>query len=146
MRLDLNQFNGETLMNRYRLAALLLMMVCVPGLATNKKRVDISDLAGEWSGTSLCQVKPSPCHDEQVVFRLSNAKKDKIQLQAGKIIDGKAVTMGVDDWSYDSTSQALTLEIARGTWKLIVDGDEMNGTLMTRDNVVFRKVHVHRSK
>ena len=133
-------------MNRYRLAALLLMMVCVPGLATNKKRVDISDLAGEWSGTSLCQVKPSPCHDEQVVFRLSNAKKDKIQLQAGKIIDGKAVTMGLDDWSYDSASQELTLEIPRGAWKLIVDGDEMNGTLMTRDNVVFRKVHVHRSK
>ena len=146
MRLDLKQFNGETLMNRYGLAALLLMMVCVPGLATNKKRVEISDLAGEWSGTSLCQVKLSPCHDEQVVFRLSNAKKDKIQLQADKIIDGKAVTMGVDDWSYDSTSQALTLEIARGTWKLIVDGDEMNGTLITRDNLVFRKVHVHRSK
>jgi len=77
---------------------------------------------------------------------LSHPEKDKIRLQADKIVDGKAVTMGVEDWFYDSASQVLIWEMPRGTWKLTVDGDEMNGTLITRDNVVFRKVHLHRSK
>ena len=133
-------------MYRCMLAAVLLILICESGFAAEKKRVGIGGLVGEWSGTSLCQVKPSPCHDEEVVFRLSHPEKDKIRLQADKIVDGKAVTTGVDDWFYDSASQVLIWEIPRGTWKLTVDGDEINGTLITRDNVVFRKVHLHRSK
>ena len=133
-------------MNRYAFSGLLLMLTCVTGVSAGKKRVAIADLVGDWSGTSLCQVKPSPCHDEQVVLRLSHPQQEKIRVQGDKIVDGKAVTMGVDDWSYDAISQALICDIPRGTWKLIVDGDEMNGTLITRDNVLLRKVHLHRSK
>jgi|1186.fasta_scaffold100866_2 hypothetical protein len=133
-------------MNRYAFPSLLLMLMCGTGVWAEKKPVAIADLVGDWSGTSFCQVKPSPCHDEQVVFRFSHPEGEKIRVQGDKIVDGKAVTMGVDDWSYDATSQALTYEIPRGTWKLIVDGDEMNGTLITHDNVLFRKVHVHRLK
>jgi hypothetical protein len=28
-------------------------------------------VAGTWEGTSLCQIKPSPCHDEHVVYRFA---------------------------------------------------------------------------
>ena len=134
-------------MNRYASSGLLLMLICGIAVAESKKKPSaIADLVGDWSGTSLCQVKPSPCNDEQVVLRLSHPQQEKIHVQGDKIVDGKAVTMGVDDWSYDAISQTLIYEIPRGTWKLIVDGDEMNGTLITRDNVLLRKVHVHRSK
>lgn len=133
-------------MNRNVSVCLLLMLTSVAGVAEEKKHANIANLVGDWSGTSLCQVRPSPCNDEQVVFRLSHPQTNRIYLQADKIVDGKPVTMGAGDWSYDSVSQALTWEIPRGTWKLVVAGDEMNGTLVTRDNVVFRKIHLHRSK
>lgn len=133
-------------MNRNLFVGLLLMLTFVAGVAAEKKDTTVANLVGDWSGTSLCQVRPSACNDEQVVFRLSHPQNNKIRLQADKIVDGKSVTMGVSDWSYDSASQALTWEIPRGTWKLVVTGDEMNGTLTTRDNVVFRKIHLHRSK
>ena len=34
-------------------------------------------IEGAWRGSSICQVKNSPCHDEQVVFHISKdgAKK-----------------------------------------------------------------------
>ena len=133
-------------MNRYAFSGLLLMLMCGTGVSAEKKRVAIADLVGDWNGTSLCQVKSSPCHDEQVVFRLSHPQQEKIRVQADKIVDGKAVTMGPDDWPFDALSQALIYEIPSGTWKLIVQGNEMNGTLITRDNVLFRKVHLDRSK
>ena len=133
-------------MNRSLSMCLLVTLTFVVAARAEKKHVNAADLVGDWSGTSLCQVRPSPCNDEQVVFRLSHPQNNRIYLQADKIVDGKSVTMGAGDWSYDSASQALTWEIPRGTWKLVVAGDEMNGTLVTRDNVLFRKIHLHRSK
>ena len=32
-------------------------------------------LIGTWKGTSLCQIKSYPCHDEQVVHHISKADK-----------------------------------------------------------------------
>lgn len=106
----------------------------------------VSDLVGTWTGTSLCQVRPSPCHDEDVVFRFSKPHEDKITIQADKIVDGKPVTMGVSEWTYKKSDQALTWEMPRGKWKLVVNGDTIDGTLVVPDNVVFRKIHLKKSK
>jgi hypothetical protein len=106
----------------------------------------ISDLVGDWAGTSMCQVKPSPCHDEKVVFRFSKPHEDKVSVQADKIVDGKPVTMGVGEWTYDKSAGTLTWHIPRGDWKLIVSDTTMDGTLIVPDNVVFRKIHLKKSK
>ncbi|HKR32661.1 MAG TPA: hypothetical protein VJT08_19425 [Terriglobales bacterium] len=106
----------------------------------------ISDLVGNWTGTSLCQVRPSPCHDEDVVFRFSKPHEDKITVQADKIVDGKAVTMGASEWTYQKSNQTLTWEMPRGIWKVIVNGDTIDGTLVVPDSVVFRKIHLKKSK
>lgn len=119
--------------------------VCANATA-DQKAPELSDLVGDWSGTSLCQVKPSACHDENVVYHLSNPHDDKITIQADKIVDGKPMTMGTGDWTYQKSARALTFEIPRGTWKLIVSGDTMDGTLTETDGTVFRKVHLSRSK
>lgn len=124
------------------LAGLLLFVLQAPTSSGPR----ISALVGDWSGTSLCQVEPSSCHDENVVFRVSNPHEDKITIQADKIVDGKALTMGVGEWTYDQSTGALTWHIPRGDWKLIVDDNTMDGTLIVPDNVVFRKVHLKRSK
>lgn len=107
---------------------------------------EISDLVGDWSGTSLCQVKPSPCHDENVIFRFSKPHEDNITVQADKIVDGKAVTMGIGEWTYDKSTGTLRWQIPRGDWKLIVNDNAMDGTLIVPDNVVFRKIHLKKSK
>jgi hypothetical protein len=54
--------------------------------------------------------------------------------------------MGVGDWTYDRVARALTWEIPRGTWKLVVEGNAMNGTLVVPENVVFRRIHLTKSK
>lgn len=121
------------------LAAIASVAVSASDAPTTK------DLVGNWAGTSLCQVKPSPCHDENVVFRLSRPQADKVTIQADKIVDGKPVMMGTSEWKYDTSTQALIWEMSSRVWKLVVRGDEMNGTL-TDGNVVFRKIHLHRLK
>lgn len=126
------------------LPALIILSFQASGRAFSAPQ--ISDLAGNWTGTSLCQVRPSPCHDENVVFRFSKPQGDKISVQADKLVDGKAVTMGVSEWTYDKSSGKLIWEMPRGTWKLVVDGDTIDGTLIVPNNVVFRKIHLNRSK
>ena len=107
---------------------------------------NIADLIGDWSGSSLCQVKQSACHDENVIFRFSHPHEDKITVQADKIVDGKPVTMGVGEWTYDAAAHCLSWQIPRGTWKLVVEGNVMNGTLIVPENVVFRRIHLTRLK
>ena len=124
------------------LAGLLLVVL----QASASSRPPISALVGDWSGTSLCEVKPSPCHDENVIFRVSNPREDKITIQGIKIVDGKETTMGVNEWTYDQSTGALTWHIPRGDWKLIVDDNTMDGTLVVPHNVVFRKIHLKKSK
>jgi hypothetical protein len=52
-------------------------------------------LVGVWKGTSLCQIKNSPCHDENVVYHISkNSSGDSYQIDASKIIDGKGERYG----------------------------------------------------
>ena len=112
------------------------------------KPPDLVDLVGDWQGTSLCQLKPSACHDETVVFRFSNPRNDSntIAVQADKIVDGSPVTMGVGDWHSDKDKGELTWTIPQGTWSLLVTGTTMNGTLKLPDGRLFRKIQLTRFK
>ena len=48
-----------------------------------------SNPLGVWRGRSLCLVKPSPCHDEVVVYRITGVRgSDSIAVDARKIVDG----------------------------------------------------------
>lgn len=38
------------------------------------KSVTAQSFEGVWNGTSLCQVKNSPCHDEIVVYHISKER------------------------------------------------------------------------
>ena len=128
--------------------SLLLTTVSLALNASNIKSPEVSDLVGKWTGTSLCQVKPSACHDENVIFRFSHPQRDRITVQADKIVDGQPVTMGVSDWTYDKPTLSLTYKIPQGTWKLAVNANAnmMEGTLTTPDGAIFRKVHLERAQ
>ena len=65
-------------------------------------------IAGVWTGTSLCQIKPSPCHDEQVVYRIANTGPRRYRIEAYKIVAGKED----EDWvhsTWPSMRAAFTL-------------------------------------
>src|ERR1700748_2549947 len=69
---------------------------------------DIQSLYGNWTGNSICQVKESPCHDEEALYIVAKSDApDKVRVTADKIVDGKPEEMGTLDFAYDSKTGVL---------------------------------------
>ena len=106
---------------------------------------DTQQLVGNWQGDSICQVKPSSCHDEKVVYHISKGgDPNDVVVSADKIVDGKAVNMGSGTYSYDKKTATLLNERDGWIWRLKVEGDRITGTLKKPDNTVFRRVTLER--
>ena len=101
---------------------------------------------GVWRGTSLCLVRPSACHDEMVVYRITRAKAaDSLMVDARKIVRGEEEEMGVLSCRFTSSNGSLTCSIPRGTWQFRVRNDSLVGELRLPDNTKFRDVRTIRS-
>ncbi len=124
------------------LAALLLINHSCSSQTTN------NNIEGVWKGTSLCQVKNSPCHDESVVCHISKSSKaDMYTIEMNKIVNNAEEEMGALDFSYDKSSQTLTCtkrdqQQRESTWKLIIKGSQITGTLIHEGNILYRKIEV----
>ena len=95
-------------------------------------------LVGVWKGTSLCQVKNSSCHDENVVYHISKRSgADSYQVDASKIIDGKEDDMGILNFSFNAEQKILFLvdSVKQVKWEFKLTGKEMHGTLISRGNL-----------
>ena len=113
--------------------------------------VEISKLAGNWSGQSICADKekfPS-CNDEQVVYRIvvTTGKPNAVTITADKIVNGKPETMGVFDFVYDRRKRMLTSEFKNSRvhliFELAVKGDILEGTLAALpDKTIVRHIKV----
>lgn len=102
---------------------------------------DETQLIGNWTGESVCQVKPSACHDEKVVYHVSKGSDpDHVMISADKIVDGKAVNMGSGNYIYDRTNGTLLNEIEGRVWRFTVRGNTMTGTLTMPDKTIYRRV------
>ena len=104
---------------------------------------------GRWKGESLCTVKPSPCHDETVVyeFAASPEKQDALVWKADKIVNGEQQNMGTLDCSFSTSTRTVTCDMpGKGVWKLTVQGNSMAGTLKLADGTLFRTVSVKRMR
>ena len=100
-------------------------------------------LIGTWKGTSICQIKNSPCHDETVVYHISkNNGVDTFYITANKIVNGVEEGMGVLPFVYNSKTNKLT-STAYGAWTFNVSGDKLDGTLFVRGDL-YRKVKVYK--
>jgi len=107
-------------------------------LLTLGKVSTAQSLIGVWKGTSLCQIKNSPCHDESVVYHISkNGSGDSYQISASKIIDGKEDDMGTLNFTFDPQLNILvSVDSANKIrWEFKVTGKEMHGTLMSKGNL-----------
>ena len=99
--------------------------------------------AGIWTGTSLCTIKDSPCHDERVVYHITEPDAGgSLKIQADKIIDGKAEDMGTLDCTYAKADMTIVCEMKNGVWKFKVQGKRMDGTLTLSDKRLYRNISV----
>lgn len=96
-------------------------------------------LEGNWRGTSLCQMKNSPCHDETVVYHIKESGTNSYKVDASKIIDGKEDDMGTLSYSFDPSRNILYSidNVKEVKWEFKVTGNQMHGTL-TYKGKLFR--------
>jgi len=101
---------------------------------------------GTWRGTSLCLVRPSPCHDETVVYRITQRNvTDSVSIDARKIVGGEEEGMGVLACRLVSHGGEVLCVLPLGVWHFTVRNDSLTGELRLKDNTRFRDVRTVRS-
>ncbi len=107
-----------------------------------------SGVLGTWRGTSTCLVRPSACHDEVVVYRITpGAGRDSVALDALKIVRGQEEDMGTLACQVTPATPPgadVTCRMRNGVWKFRVHGDSLVGELRLPDNTKFRDVRTKR--
>lgn len=120
-----------------QLVALSLLCLCSvwPSMAQSE-----TELFGAWQGESICQVKNSPCQDEQVIYHIRQGRDAAhVRVSADKIVAGKAINMGMIEFNYDAQTGRLTSD-AHGHWEFMVKKHRMVGTLTLPDQTIYRRV------
>jgi hypothetical protein len=106
-----------------------------------------SNPVGVWRGTSKCTVRPSPCNDEIVVYRITRVNAgDSLSIDASKIVNGHEVEMGVVGCRSAASGAQLTCTMPNGVWRFTIRGDSLVGELRSPDNRKYRDVSTARSR
>jgi hypothetical protein len=105
------------------------------------------DIAGTWKGTSLCTIKDSPCHDEQVVYLVEKPDAaGNMRIQMDKVVNGKQELMGTLKCNFDRESSTITCPMKDKEWKFTISGNKMDGTLILADGRLYRRISVTKNK
>ena len=116
------------------------IVIAITGVSQNTKPKTDPALIGTWKGTSICQVKPSPCNDEIAVYHITKQIAPGIYHVAGnKLVNGKEEEMGEFDFSFSAADSTLTYidEKRKFTIKFKVKENTMEGTLVS-NSVIYR--------
>jgi len=117
------------------------------GSAETSKTQSADSPVGTWRGESTCVVKPSGCHDEDSVYRISETAQspNKLNLSGNKIVDGKEVNMGSGDCVYNAKSGTIDCPLPNGnSIHLEAEGKSMQGTMTLKDGTLWRKISLHK--
>jgi len=127
---------------------MLLMLALIHAVDCSAQRSAKDSVEGTWKGTSLCQVKSSPCHDENAIYHISKAANGKTYtMQMNKIVNGVEEEMGVSDGVYDEQKHTLTTTTKNkqgsvGVWLFKIEGKQMHGTLIIDEKTLYRVIDV----
>jgi stress response protein SCP2 len=123
-----------------KLPALILpLFILLVAKSTNAQTFE-----GVWKGTSLCQVKNSPCHDEIVVYHISKDSTGKsYEVIANKIVNGKEEYMGTLSFTYDDQQKIFVSvdSASNARWEFKLTGNIIKGTLMYKGDL-YRLINV----
>ena len=131
------------------LRSILVALVAACVLARNApaQAASAPNPVGVWRGTSLCQVRPSACHDEVVVYRITRAKgSDSISVDARKIVNAREEAMGVLACRLAELGASFTCTLPNGVRHFTVRRDSLVGELRLMDSTKFRDVRAVRSR
>jgi hypothetical protein len=131
---------------RRRLLSIFLF-TCVTIASGPARTATLSPVCGTWRGNSECVQSNSPCHDEVNVYRFAEVpgKPNTFSGSGSKVVDGKEIEMGTLEWTFNPQYHALEAEVSGNTFRLIVMGNKMEGTLKTANNVTYRRIHLQRA-
>ena len=102
---------------------------------------------GVWRGVSSCQVRPSACKDEIVVYRITRpTASDSLSMDARKIVNAREEAMGVLACRLAARGSSFTCTLPNGVWRFTVRGDSLVGELRLPDGTKFRDVSASRSR
>jgi hypothetical protein len=102
---------------------------------------------GVWRGTSLCRVRPSPCKDEIVVYRITRVNaSDSLSLDGRRIVNGQEEEMGVLGCRSAASGAQITCTMPNGVWRFTIRGDSLVGELRSPNNTKYRDVSTARSR
>ena len=124
-------------------------LVSLAGAATwmEQTTADNSSPLGDWRGESICVVRESACHDEDSLYHFTKLaeKPGWFSIKLDKIMNGKAITMGSMECSYNTAKQSLNCEFPRGVMRFIVSANKMEGTMTLPDGTLWRKLSLKKS-
>lgn len=127
----------------------LTNVVPLTGGASQTDRASSEDYSfvGDWRGVSICMVRESACRDEDSLYHVTRltGKLGWYSMKFDKIVDGKPVTMGKQECSYDSTKKSLVCEFARGVMRFSIQGDRMEGSMSLTDGTLWRRISLKKS-
>lgn len=103
----------------------------------------VDGLGGNWSGESICVIRDSPCHDEQVIYHITEPDSGgKLTIQADKLVNGQPEEMGTLECTFDKAASLITCLMKNGKWEFTVTGNSMKGTLKLPDGQLYRNISV----
>ena len=130
-------------MKRYSTILIFMLIVQYSFSQTTDDKI-----VGTWKGTSLCQVKNSPCHDEVAIYHaVKAAAPGTYTFQMNKIVNGVEEEMGVTDFILDKSGQVLIGKTENrqkkvGIWEFRIKDGHISGTLTVEGNLLYRKIEV----
>jgi hypothetical protein len=102
---------------------------------------------GVWRGTSLCQVRPSPCNDEVVVYRITRMKaSDSLSIDGRRIVNAQEQEMGILGCRIAALGASFACTIPNAVWRFTIRGDSLIGELRRSDSTKVRDVRAARSR
>ena len=100
-------------------------------------------IGGIWEGESICTIKDSPCHDEHVIYKITDPDTaGKVTIQADKVVNGKPEDMGTFECTFDAKTSKIECPAQYGRWEFVVAGSKMTGTLKLPDGKLYRNISV----
>lgn len=116
---------------------------CVAILLTAACSAIAAGIAGTWTGDSICTIRDSPCHDEKVIYHISEPDKSgNLKIQADKVVNGQPEDMGTLDCSFNKETADLKCSMKNGNWEFKMSGNKLTGTLKLPDGRLYRTISV----
>jgi len=102
---------------------------------------DPRPVIGTWEGESICTVRPSPCHDEHVIYDIT-ADKEKLSISMDKVVNGERENMGALPCTYKSSTLRCTFRDT--VWTFAIKDKQMQGELHLGDGTLYRRIKAQR--